>query len=141
MIQPAAPPPGSLDTPPTPMSWTAVLGFGTLALLWPLLRLTGLEAVLGGPLTVLLVFGTTVLLWVLGAGLGNVPRPVLTLTLSGVVFSLLLTAAFLIIGDGPEHGWVRSIVAAGIEIGQYAGLGALAGLAAAGIQRSRRQRR
>ncbi|HHU09393.1 MAG TPA: hypothetical protein GXZ60_05175 [Intrasporangiaceae bacterium] len=117
------------------MSWVAVLGFATLALLWPLLRLTGLEAMLGGALTVLVVFGTTLVVWVLGAGLGAVPRPVLTLTLSGAVFSLLLTASFLVLGDGPAHGWARSVVAATIELAQYAGLGAVAGLAAAAIQR------
>lgn len=117
------------------VSWAAVSGFGTLALLWPLLRLIGMEAIIGELLTAVLAFVLTFLVWVLGAGLGYVPRPVLTLALSGVVFSLVLTATLVALGELPQHGWGLFLVAAVIEACQFAAFGAIAGLVAQAIQR------
>ena len=122
------------------LNWAAVLGFGTLGLLWPLLRLLGLETVIGGLGTALTAFLGTALVWVLGAGLGNVPRPVVTLTLSGVLFGGLVIATTVLLREWPDYGIGLNITAAVIEIGRATGFGALAGIAASAIQRSRRRR-
>ncbi|WP_136045537.1 hypothetical protein [Microbacterium sp. K41] len=133
--------PPEIPGPRPRLSWPAVMGFGILGLLWPLLRLIGLEAVVGGVTTVMVAFLATFVIWVLGAGFGHVPRPVLTLTLSGVLFALLLGATTVAIGDWPDHGIGLNLVAATIEIGRSAGFGALSGLVAESIQRARRRRR
>lgn len=126
--QPARP------SPRARVSWAAVIGFGTLALLWPLLRLVGMEAVVGELLTAVLAFVLTFLVWALGAGLGYVPRPILTLALSGVVFSLVLTTTLVALGELPEHGWGLFLVAAVIEACQFAAFGAIAGVVAHVLQ-------
>ncbi len=121
------------------LSWAAVAGFGVLGLLWPLLRLVGAELVIGGPATALAAFLVTFVMWALGAGFGNVPRPVLTLSLSGVIFGLLLGATTLLIGDWPDYGIGLNLLGGVIEVGRSAGLGALAGLVAELIQKTRRR--
>ena len=120
--------------------WGAVAGFGTLGLLWPLLRLLGLATVIGELGTALVAFLGTALVWVLGAGLGNVPRPVATLTLSGMLFSGLLLASTVMLREWPDYGIGLNIVAAVTEVGRAAGFGALAGVVANAIQKSRRHR-
>lgn len=129
---------------PTPaarprISWAAVVGFGALGLLWPLLRLVGLDSLIGPLPAVLLTLLAVFAAWVLGAGFGRVPRPIATLTLSGVLFGLLLATSAVALGEWPDHGPGIALVAATIEVGRAAGLGALAGLAAAGIQRAVRR--
>ncbi len=121
------------------ISWAAVLGFGALGLIWPLLRLVGLDSLIGGLPTVLLSLLPVFAVWTLGAGFGGVPRPVLTLTLSGSLFGLVLTMSALALGEWPDHGLGLTLVAATIEIARTTGLGALAGLVAAAIQRARRR--
>ncbi len=131
------------DPRPTParprISWVAVLGFGALGLVWPLLQLLGVGSVIGELVTALLTLLAVCAVWVLGAGFGVVPRPILTLTLSGAMFGVLLSASALVLGEWPDHGPGLALVAAAIEIGRATGLGALAGLGAAAIQRARRR--
>lgn len=119
------------------IDWGSVVGFGTLGLLWPVLRLMGLEAVIGGTATALVVFLTVAAVWTLGAGYGLVPRPVATLTLSGVMFAVLLGLTSFGLGEWPDCGIGQTLVAAVAEIGRSAGLGALAGLVAEVIQKRR----
>lgn len=123
----------------TRISWAAVLGFGALGLLWPLLALLGVDAILGGLTTALVALAVPAAVWVLGAGFGGVPRPIVTLTLAGLLFGILLSVSALLLGDWPDHGPAVAIAAGVIEISRSAGLGALAGLAAHGIQRARRR--
>lgn len=128
--------------PPDPrprLSWPAVAGFGVLGLLWPLLRLIGLESIFGGLTTAMIAFLATFVVWVLGAGFGHVPRPVLTLTLSGVLFAVLLAATTVLIGDWPDHGVGLNLLAGTIEVGRSAAFGALSGVVAESIQRARRR--
>jgi hypothetical protein len=128
--------------PPGPrprLSWPAVTGFGVLGLLWPLLRLIGLEAVVGGLTTAVIAFLATFVVWVLGAGFGRVPRPVLTLTLSGILFAFFLGIATVLVGGWPDHGIGLNLLAGAIEVGRSAGFGALSGLVAESIQKARRR--
>lgn len=132
--------PASPDRDRRRVNWGAVVGFGTLGLLWPLLRLLGLGTLIGELGTALAAFLATALVWVLGAGLGNVPLPVVTLTLSGVLFGGLLIATTVLLREWPDYGIALNLTGAAIEIGRAAGFGALAGVVASAIQRSRRRR-
>jgi hypothetical protein len=116
--------------------WGVVAGLSTMALLWPL---TGLTAVLGtGAPRAFVVIGLTAVVWIGVVGLGRVPRPVLTLTLTGVAYGLVaatlglvpVLAGFGVPGGGPA--W--TIVPALLFDAMW---GAIAGLAAAGVQRLR----
>lgn len=122
------------------VNWGAVAGFGTLGLLWPLLRLLDLATLIGELGTALVAFLGTALVWVLGAGLGNVPRPVVTLTLSGVLFGGLLLATTVMLREWPDYGIGLNIAAAVVEISRATGFGALAGVVAGAIQKSRHHR-
>lgn len=117
------------------MSWTAVVGFGVLGLLWPLLRLLGLESAVGGTGTALAALAVVLAAWSLGAGFGHVPRPVLTLSLAGVVSGLLLGATGLVLGERPDVGPGLHLAATGVKALWSAGFGTLAGLLATAIQR------
>lgn len=116
-----------------------MVGFGLLGLLWPLLRQIGLESIVGDVATAMIAFFATFAVWVLGAGLGRVPRPVLTLTLSGVLFALLLGATTVLTGDRSDHGVGPNLLVGAVELGRSAGLGALSGLVAESIQKARRR--
>lgn len=117
-----------------------MIGFGTLGLFWPVLRLVRLEALIGDLGTALVALVGTLLVWMLGAGFGDVPRPVLTLTLSGVLSGALLIATTVLVGEWPDYGVGLNVTAGAIEISRAAGLGALAGVIAGAIQRVRRRR-
>ncbi|WP_347976827.1 hypothetical protein [Microbacterium sp. ProA8] len=119
------------------INWAAVVGFGMLGLLWPLLRLVGLDSIVGGFGTALIAFLGTFAVWVLGAGFGDVPRPVITLTISGLLFGVLLTVSTLVMDEWPDYRLGLTVLAAVIELGRAAGFGALSGLTASAIQRSR----
>lgn len=116
-----------------------MLGFGALALLWPLLRILGLESALGDPAAGILTAVIVLAAWILGAGFGDVPRPVATLALSGVVFAVLLLLTSLLLGLWRGAGAAPFVFGVVVEACLWGGLGALAGLAAAGIQRARRR--
>ncbi|MBO3102553.1 hypothetical protein [Cellulomonas fengjieae] len=125
---------------PERLSWPLVIGFGSLALLWPLVDALGLADSLGQPAAAFLVFAVVGAAWVLGVGFGRVPQPVVTLTLAGVVYGILLMAMSELLGDRPSIGGVLGGVVAVFEIARAAGLGALAGLLARSLQRSRAAR-
>lgn len=126
---------------PAPIPWGVVAGLAALFLLWPLTGLTGLTGLLGtGAPRALLIIGLTAVVWIGVVGLGRVPRPVLTLTLTGLAYGLLAHAAGLLFPvlagfGGPGTGapaWTLLFALA-----MDAGWGALAGLVAAGVQRVR----
>lgn len=126
---------------PDPVPWAVVTGLAALALLWPL---TGLTGVLGtGAPRALAVIGTTAAVWVGVVGLGRVPRPVRTLTLTGVAYGLVATGLGLLVPvlgglGGPGGGPAWAVVPVLLY---NAMCGALAGVAAAGVQRLRGPRR
>ena len=128
---PARPAPG----PAVP--WTLVAGLATMALLWPLTGLTG--ALGSGAPRAFTIIGITAIVWIGVVGLGRVPRPVLTLTLTGVAYGLVATALSLLVPvlagfGGPGGGPAWTIVPALLFNAMW---GALAGLAASGVQRLR----
>lgn len=109
-----------------------------MALLWPL---TGLTGVLGtGAPRALVIVAVTAVVWIAVVGVGRVPRPVLTLTLTGVAYGLVAHAVGLLVPvlgglGGPVDGaFAWTIVPALLSNAFW---GALAGLAAAGVQRLR----
>ncbi|PZN25754.1 MAG: hypothetical protein DIU71_19315 [Proteobacteria bacterium] len=122
------------DPPEPPVSWPLVVGLGSLALLWPLAELTHVSAALGEAATALVLLLLVAVLWIGGVGMFRVPRPVLTLTLAGVVYGLFLMVLRLVFG-GPGFSPPIFVVASVIEVGRSAVLGAFAGVAASGVQR------
>lgn len=127
---PAQPSPASPTIP-----WAVVAGLAALSLLWPLTGLTGLFGT-GAP-RALTIIGITAVVWIAVVGLGRVPRPVLTLTLTGVVYGLAITLLGLVPalgGFGGPGGAAWTVIP---ELLMNAFWGALAGLAAAGVQRLR----
>jgi hypothetical protein len=124
---------------PEEVSWPVVLGLGSLALLLPLADLTGLRAVLGPAPSALLLFGVVTATWIGVVGLGRVPRPVLTLTLAGCVFGVVLVILSVALRTLPDVDGHLLVIGAAFEIARSTGLGALAGLIATALQtRSRR---
>lgn len=122
-------------TPRTPrprISWLIVLGLAALFLLWPLTNLLGFDS---GPVRALSVIGVTAVVWIGVVGLGGVPRPVLTLTLSGIAYGALGIVLALFF-NGPGQWW--TLVPA---LAMSALWGCLAGLLAAGVQHLRRSGR
>jgi hypothetical protein len=116
--------------------WTVIAGLAALALLWPLSGLTGLFGT-GAP-RALTIVGITAVVWIAVVGLGRVPRPVLTLTLTGVAYGLVTVLLGLLVpalgGFGGPSGAAWTMIP---ELFMNAFWGALAGLAAAGVQRLR----
>lgn len=81
----------SADSSPTTrpaVNWVLVLGLGAVALVRPLARITGVADALGTPAGPLLLTGLVTIVWVAVAGLGHVPRPVLTLVLAGLTYGI-----------------------------------------------------
>lgn len=121
---------------PAAVPWTLVAGLSALALLWPLTGLTG--ALGAGAPRALTIIGVTAAVWIGVVGLGRVPRPVLTLTLTGLAYGLVATAIGTLIpvlsGFGPGGGPAWTLIPALAFDTMW---GALAGLAAAGVQRLR----
>jgi hypothetical protein len=123
-----------------PVSWPVVLGLGALALLLPLAELTGVADALGEAPTALLLFAVVAVVWIAGIGLGRVPRPVLTSTLAGVAFGVVLVVLSLALGTGTDAEGAQVAAVAAVEIGRSTALGALAGLLADAVQRRRPRR-
>lgn len=128
---------------PAPVPWGVVAGLAALCLLWPLTGLTGLLGT-GAP-RALVILGLTAAVWIGVVGLGRVPRPVLTLTLTGLAYGLLAHAVALLFpvltGFGGPGGAGAPAWTLVLALAMDAGWGALAGLVAAGVQRLRRVRR
>ena len=121
------------------MSWPVVLGLGALALLFPLTELTGLRDALGSAPTALLLFGGVSATWIGVVGFGRVPRPVLTLTLAGTAFGVVLVALSVTLQTLPAVDGALVLLGAVLEVVRSTVLGALAGLLAAAIQPRRRR--
>ncbi|MPV38090.1 hypothetical protein GB881_13725 [Georgenia subflava] len=88
------------------MSWPLVLGLGAVALLWPLMQLTGLADAIGRQATPLVVALAVALVWVGVVGLGRAPRPVLTLTLAGVAYGVYLLVLGIVLGPALGDGGI-----------------------------------
>lgn len=102
-----------------------IAGLAALALLWPLAELTGVPRGFGRAAVILSIIA---MCWIGVVGFGRFPRPVLTLTLTGLGAGLLAHALSYAFGGGAP------IWALPLSLALQAGWGALAGLAAWGIQ-------
>jgi hypothetical protein len=123
------------------VSWPLVLGLGSLALLSPLVELTGLADAIGQPSTVLLLLAVVALIWIGCVGLARVPRPVITLTLAGAAYGALTAVLGVVFGTDPRAvGGAAAVVAVLFELGLSTMLGCLGGLIALAVQSLRRQR-
>lgn len=114
-------------------------GLASMALLWPLTALTGIGGT-GAP-RALGIVGLTAVVWIGVVGLGRVPRPVATLTLTGLAFgilTMLMSTLFGGVGIGGEGAAAWTAVPA---LAMDAGWGALAGLVALAVQRARGEAR
>ncbi len=107
------------------LSWPLIAGLASLALLWPLAELTGVPRGFGRAAVILSIIAVC---WIGVVGFGQFPRPVLTLTLAGLGAGLLAHALSYAFGDGAP------VWALPVSLALQAGWGALAGLAAWGIQ-------
>src|SRR5699024_470196 len=143
------------DEPRTrdPLSWPLIVGLSSLALLWPL---TGLWPVLGeGPLRAFVLIGITGAVGIGTVGFARVARPVptppisraapgfahrvarrvLTLTICGAAHGFInLAVGGLLAGTGAIGAGPAMLMAFIPSLAMGAGVGGLAGLAAAGIQ-------
>lgn len=117
------------------LPWALVLGLAALALLWPLISLTGLRVALGdGPASGLVIICTAAL-WIGVVGLGRVPAPIRTLTVVGLIHGVITQlTSILVIELGPVEAdrplWT---VLPALLLNVLWGF--LAGVAAAGVQR------
>jgi hypothetical protein len=119
--------------PKRPLCWPLIVGLSSLALLWPL---TGLWPILGdGAVRAFILLSLTGAVWIGTVGFARVARPVLTLTICGAAHGFL-TLAFggLLAGTGLISSGPAVFMALIPSLGMGAGIGALTGLAAFGIQ-------
>lgn len=117
------------------IQWPLVLGLGSMALLWPLTALTGIGGT-GAP-RALAIVGFTALVWIAVVGFGRVARPVLTLTLTGVVFGLVAMAASIVFGGVGLPGEDAAAWTVVPALAMDAFWGFVAGVLALGVQKIR----
>jgi hypothetical protein len=117
------------------ISWPLVAGLASMALLWPLTGLTGIGGT-GAP-RALGIVALTAVVWIGVVGFGRVPRPVLTLTMTGLAFGVVaLVVSTLVGGIGPGGDGAPAWTAVP-ALAMDAGWGALAGVIALGVQKAR----
>lgn len=131
-------------TPPTPrglfsgVSWPLVLGLGALALIRPLLRITGVtDALDQGPFVPVVTTVLITVLWVAAVLVARIPRPFLTLLYTGVAYGVFATALSAILSpilDGQLQGPLTNPFALVMVLVLNAAWGAVAGGIALGIR-------
>ncbi|MEL7978166.1 hypothetical protein AAG589_20030 [Isoptericola sp. F-RaC21] len=141
-------PPNQPSPQPTPvppaggagLSWPLVAGLASMALLWPLTGLTGIGGT-GAP-RALGIVALTAVVWIGVVGLGRVPRPVLTLTMTGLASGVVTLLVSTLVGGvglggvGPGGDGAAAWTAIP-ALAMDAGWGALAGVVALGVQKGR----
>ena len=117
----------------SPLSWPIIIGLSSLALLWPV---TALWPIAGtGATRAVILLGVTGAVWIGTVGFARVARPVLTLTICGAAYGFLnLALGGLLASTGMTGAGPSMLMAFIPSVAMGAGVGALAGLAAAGIQ-------
>lgn len=117
-----------------PLPWLLIAALTSLALLWPITALWEIGHGLPRALTIL---GITAVVWVAAVGFGRVARPVLTLTVAGLLHGLVaLVLAGFVSGGGGPFGDTTTLWALIPALAMNAGVGALMGLVALGVQKS-----
>lgn len=122
------------NTPTAPaLPWMLILGLASFSLLWPLTTLLGVG---NGAPRALTILGITAAVWIAVVGFGRVRRPVLTLTLTGLVYGFIaLVLAGITPGGGGPFGDTTTLWALIPALLMNAAVGALAGLLALAVQR------
>ena len=114
-----------------PLPWLLIIGLASLVLLWPLISQWQFGQ--GLPRAAALL-GLTSVVWIGVVGVGRVPRPVLTLTLAGVLHgSIGLVVGWILPGGGPGGG-LAALWLMLPSLATSAGVGALLGLVALAVQ-------
>jgi len=145
--QPGQNPPGGPPHRPTggetlrDLSWPLVLGLGALALVRPLLSVTGIDDAIGRPAAPLLTTLVLTVVWVAAIVAARPAAPLVTGTAVGLVYgvlALVVSAVLSPILTGELQGPVAHPVAIVPMLATNAAWGALAGLAAKGLLAARR---
>lgn len=117
--------------PRRPLPWLLIIGLASLSLLWPLTSQWQLGQGLPRAAAVL---GLTALVWIGVVGVGRIPRPVLTLTLTGLLHGLIgMVVGWVLPGGGPGGG-LSALWLMLPSLATSAGVGALLGLVASALQ-------
>lgn len=115
------------------LPWMLILGLASLSLLWPLTTLLGVG---NGAPRALTILGITAAVWIGMVGFGRVRRPVLTLTITGLVYGFIaLVLAGITPGGGGPFGDTTSLWALIPALIMNAGVGALVGLLSLAVQK------
>lgn len=119
------------------LHWPLIFGLGALALLWPVVNLTGLMDLLGRPFGPLLLIVLISLVWLGAILLSKLRKPLLTLTVTGAIyglFALLIGALLSPILNGQASGPMGHPIAIVMVLLSNSLWGALVGLCAQLIQ-------
>jgi hypothetical protein len=120
------------------IDWPLVVGLGCLALIHPLLNISGLMDVLGRPRGPWLVTALVSIIWVATVVLSRVREPLATLALTGLAAGLAVLAVSALLAPA-FRGWPGKLLANPIAVVAVLATntlwGALAGLVAAGLRR------
>lgn len=122
------------------LDWRLAAGLGALALVRPVMSITGLLDILGKPLAPILVTVAISLVWIAVVGFSRVSRPILTLVLAGLaygVFSIVLSAVLSPILTGELQGPLTNPFAVISVLLTNVIWGAATGVLAALVQRLR----
>lgn len=121
------------------LQWPLISGMGALALMRPILNMTGLMEYLGRPLGPLLITLLISLVWLAIVVLNRVRRPVQTLVWTGItygVFAILLSAILSPLLEGLYNGPLRSPFAVVAVLLTNAIWGCLVGLVALAVRKA-----
>lgn len=136
-----SPPPGATASGHSPrIAWGLVTGLGAVALLRPLLRITGVvgdDGVLPSQVGALGATALITVVWVLVVGLSRVPRPFLTLVLAGLAYAILSTLLSGVLSpllDGRLEGPLANPIAIPMMLASNAVWGAVAGALALALR-------
>jgi hypothetical protein len=119
--------------------WLLIVGLGCLALVHPLLNISGLMNALGRPFGPLLVTALVAIIWVATVVLSRVREPLMTLTLTGLAAGLAVLAISALVAPaltGSPGALLAHPIAIVAVLATNTLWGALAGLVAAGLRRA-----
>jgi hypothetical protein len=119
--------------------WLLIVGLGCLALVHPLLNISGLMDAIGRPLGPLLVTALVGAIWVATVVLSRVPAPLTTLALTGLAAGLAVLAISALVAPafpGSPGPWIAHPIAVIAVLATNTLWGTLAGLVAAGLRRA-----
>ena len=120
------------------LPWGLILGLAALALIRPVLRMTGIADGIGTAVVALVSTVVVTVVWVLVVGLSRLERPVAVLVATGVGYAVLAVALSAVASpvlDGELRGPLANPIALAPLILINALWGLVAGALAAGLQR------